>query len=82
MLKKFGKFHTKTSEPLFNKVAGLKACNVIKKHSNAVFSCEIIENFTNTYFEEHLRTMPPERLRKISPLLLLGKPLLDGKRRK
>ena len=45
-----------------------------------VFSSEIFENFKNTYFEEHLRTAAPERLRKPNPLLVSGKPLLGGKR--
>ena len=41
-------------ESLFNKVAGLKACNLLKRDSNtSVLFCEI---FKNTYFEEHLRT--------------------------
>ena len=30
--------------------------------------------------EEHMRTAAPEHFRKISLLLVLGKPLLDGKR--
>ena len=42
-----------------------------------VFSCEIFRNFKNTYFEEHLGTTASERLRKKSPLLVLGKALLD-----
>ena len=45
-----------------------------------VFSSEIFENFKNTYFEEHLQTAAPERLRKPNPLLVSGKPLLGGKR--
>ena len=53
-----------------------------EKTPTQVFSCEIFENFKNSYFEEHLRTTAPELLRKISPLLVLGKLLLDGKRRK
>ena len=31
-----------------------------------VLSCEIFENFKNTYFEENLQTTAPERLRKIA----------------
>ena len=38
-------------ESLFNKVEEL-----LKRDSNAGFSCKICENFKNTYFEEHLRT--------------------------
>ena len=45
-----------------------------------VFSCEIFKNFKNTYFEEHLGTTASERLRKIIPLLLLEKAVLDSKR--
>ena len=45
-----------------------------------MFSCKIFENFKNSYSDEHLHTTVPERLRKISPLLVLGKPLLDDKR--
>ena len=41
-------------ESLFNKVAGLNACNFIKKAPTQVFSCEYYEIFKNTYFEEHL----------------------------
>ena len=42
-------------ESLFNKFAGLKACNFIKKRLEQVLSCEICKIFKNTYFEEHLR---------------------------
>ena len=45
-----------------------------------VFSCEVFENFKNIYFEEHLGTSASERLRKISPLLVLGNAVLDGER--
>ena len=45
-----------------------------------MFSCEIFENFKNTYFEEHVRTTASARLRKISPFLALGKAMLEGKR--
>ena len=42
------------SGSLFNKVAGLKACNVIKKETpTQVFSCEYCDIFKSTYFEEH-----------------------------
>ena len=42
---------------LFNKVAGLKACNFIKKDtSTQVFSSEYCEIFKKSYFQEHLRT--------------------------
>ena len=34
----------------------------------------------NTNFEEHQWTTAPEHLWKISPLLVLGKPILDDKR--
>ena len=43
-------------ESLFDKVAGLRSCNFIKKRLlTQVFSCEICEIFKNIYFEEHLR---------------------------
>ena len=45
-----------------------------------VVCCEIFENFEGTYFEEHLGTTASDRLRKTSPLLVLGKAALDGKR--
>ena len=42
---------------LFNKVAGLKFCNFIKKSlQDRRFLCEYCEFLENTYFEEHLRT--------------------------
>ena len=79
-----GKFHTKTPvlESPLNKVATLKDCNFIEKTPTQVFSRETFKNFKNTYLEEHLQTTVPECLRKISPLLVLGKPFLDGKRHK
>ena len=44
------------SGSLFNKVAGLKACNVIKKGTQTqAFSCEYCDIFKSTYFEEHQR---------------------------
>ena len=42
-------------ESLFNKVAGLKGCNFIKKRLQHRCS-PILQNFKNTYFKEHLRT--------------------------
>ena len=42
-------------EALVNKVAGLKACNFIKKKTR-LFSCEYWGISKKTYFEEHLRT--------------------------
>ena len=53
---------------------------LFKKTPTQVFSCEIFENFKNTYFEEHVRTTASARLRKISPFLALGKAMLEGKR--
>ena len=46
-----------------------------------MFSCEIFENFKKTYFEEHLLTTAPECPRKISPLLVLEKPMVGGRQR-
>ena len=84
LLEIIGKFHTKTPvlESPLNKVATLKDCNFIEKTPTQVFSRETFKNFKNTYLEEHLQTTVPECLRKISPLLVLGKPFLDGKRHK
>ena len=78
---KFEKFHKKIPvlEFIFNKVAGLRACNFNEKDSNAGFSCKIFKNFKNNNLEEHLRTTIPVPLRKISPLLVWGKPMLDGR---
>ena len=45
-----------------------------------MFFCEVFENFKKTYFEEHLGITASERFKKISPLLVLGNALLDGKR--
>ena len=44
---------------LFNRVAGLKGCNFMRRDSNTttqVFSCEHCEIFKNTCSEENLRT--------------------------
>ena len=49
----FCKIHRKATvaECFFNKVAGLQACNFIKKETVAqVFSCEFCEIFKNTFF--------------------------------
>ena len=56
----FRNIHMKTTvlESLFNKVAGLQACN--KETPTQVFSCEYCEIFKNTYFEERLRTSVSE----------------------
>ena len=47
---------TPVLESLFNKVAVLRACNVIKKIRTQELSCKICEVFKNNYFEEHLWT--------------------------
>ena len=67
-------------EFLFNKVLGLRPLTLSEKTPTQVFSCEDFENFKNTYFEKHLGTTASERLRKISPLLVLGNAVLDRKR--
>ena len=42
-------------EPLFNKIAGLKASNFIKKEApTQVFSCEYCEIFRTAFFIAHL----------------------------
>ena len=43
-------------ESLFNKIAGLEACNFIKNSSKQVFFCKICEIVSNTEFEKHHRT--------------------------
>ena len=53
---------------------------LFKKTPTQVFSCEVFENFKSTYFEGHLGTTASECLRKISPLIVLGNAVLDGKR--
>ena len=60
VLKNFINIHRKTTvlEALFNRVAGLRASNFIKRDwdtATQVFSCEYCEIFKNTY-EENLRT--------------------------
>ena len=53
-------------ESLFNRVAGLKACNFIKRDSDTatqVFSCEYCEIFKNTYSKEIFEQLPLEFLR-------------------
>ena len=42
------------------KTAVLESVTLFKKTPTEVFSCEIFENFKNTYFEEHLQTTAPE----------------------
>ena len=62
------------------KLQAWRPVTLFEKDSSAVFSCEILQNYKSNYFEENLRATVPEHLGKISPLLVLGKPLLDGKR--
>ena len=40
----------------FNRVAGLKTCNCIKRDSNKDVFCGYCENFKKTYFQEKLQT--------------------------
>ena len=57
-MQQFRNIHNKTpvSEYLFNKFAGLKACNFIKKRLQlGCFFCEYCEMFMITHFEEHVR---------------------------
>ena len=51
-------------EFLFNKVAGLRACNFTEKDSNVSVSCEIFKNFKNNNFKEHLQATVPMLLIK------------------
>ena len=57
-LQKFPSIHRKTPalESLFNKLAGLKVFNFIKKRlQTQVFSCKYYDIFKNSFFIEHLR---------------------------
>ena len=58
-------------ESLFCKVAGLKACNVVKKRlQDRCFFREYSEIFKNTYFEKELQTAASETQLKNSKLLV------------
>ena len=58
VLKKFSKFHRKTSvsESLFNKVANLKICNCIKKRLQ-LKHFEICKYSKNSFFTEQLKRL-------------------------
>ena len=58
VLKNFAMFTAKhVLESLFNKVAYLKACNLIKKRlQHGCFPVNIAKFLRNTYFEEHIQT--------------------------
>ena len=61
VLKKFLNINRKRTvlESLFNRVAGLKVCNFIKRDSDTatqVFLCEYCQIFKNIYSQENLRT--------------------------
>ena len=47
-------------ESLFNKIAGLQACNFIKKRLTQAFSCRYNKVFKGNYFEEHRRPVASE----------------------
>ena len=62
---KFCNIHSKTTpvlESLFNKVAGLKASNFIKKRYLHVFSCEYCKIFKNTFINRTPPVDAPVRL--------------------
>ena len=62
---KFCNIHSKTTpvlESLFNKVAGLKASNFIKKRYLHVFSCEYCKVFKNTFINRTPPVDAPVRL--------------------
>ena len=62
---KFCNIHRKTTpvlESLFNKVAGLKASNFIKKRYLHVFSCEYCKILKNTFFNRTPPVDAPVRL--------------------
>ena len=51
-------------ESLFNKFAGFKTCNFIKKEiPTQVFSCELGEIFKNTFFVQNLRATVSVKLK-------------------
>ena len=56
VLKNFAIFTGKTPvlESSFNKIAGLQACNFIKRDSNTGVFLSIFELFKNACFEEYL----------------------------
>ena len=70
---KFRKFHRKTPvlESLFNKAAGLKACNFIKKRlEHRCFPVKFAK-FLRTTFLQNTSPMPSILLKfKVSPLFL------------
>lgn len=53
---------------------------LFEANSLVLFPVEILKNFKSTYFEEHLQTTAPKWPQKISPLLVLGKAMLDGRK--
>ena len=56
-LRLYSRSQETATEYRFTKVAGLKACDLIKnKTPTQVFFCEYCEIFKNIHFEEHLRT--------------------------
>ena len=59
----FFNIHRKTPvlESLFNNIAGLQACNFIKRDSNTDAFLWILRNFRSTYFEEQLRMAASEK---------------------
>ena len=67
VLKKFHNIHRKTPvlESLFSKVAGLKACNFIKKRlQHRCFPVNIAKFLRAAIFIEHLRCLPLKILLK------------------
>ena len=68
-LQQFLSIHRKTPalESLFNKLAGLKVFNFIKKRlQTQVFSCKYYEIFKNSFFIEHRRKTRKASQGKIS----------------
>ena len=56
VLKNFAPQEMTVLESLFKKIAGVKACNFIKRDPSTVFSCEYCQMFKSTYFEKHQQT--------------------------
>ena len=57
-------------ESVFNKVAGLQACNLLKRDSNTGVFLLILRNYKNTFFEEHMRTTAFDKTYEVHALFI------------
>ena len=65
---------------LLNKVAARNVCNLIKKRlKQSCFSVKLAKVLREPILKKHLQTIALECSWKASPLLVLGKPMLDGR---